>query len=268
MLKGGNRAKVKASKAEMMRILAGLLFLMFGPCLQAQTIVNTETLMLTADSGFIWTAGVSGDFSAGNSDVLDVTSDAGFSTRVGKTTFKLIGSWNRLAQDGVSIQSSAFGHLRMEHGAVGGWQVFGFAQISSNDVLLMRSRNLMGGGLKRRIIDGTRGAATVSWGCFWEHEVYDVEVVPSQMLRNSFILSGRWEVTQGIQMRYTTYLQSDYRNWQDSRAFFEWTWDIAILDQVALEWNLGIRWDGDPHAGLRPLDIGSSAGLRFGFDGD
>lgn len=233
---------------------------------QAQTIVNTETLMLKGDSGFVWTAGVSGDVSMGNSDVFDVTADWGLTKDWGSTAVKLTGSWNRLAKDGTSIQSSAFTHLRLEQGDVDKIQGFGFVQVSSNDVLLMTSRNLAGAGVKHRFLNTERAMLAVSWGGFWEVETYNAEVPDARILRNSLILSGSWKVTESISVRYTTYAQTDFRNFDDTRLFFECSWDAAVAEHVALEWNLALRWDGEPHAGLEPLDIGSTVGLRFGLE--
>lgn len=233
---------------------------------QAQTIVNTETLMLKGDSGFVWTAGVSGDVSMGNSDVFDVTADWGLTKDWGSTAVKLTGSWNRLAKDGTSIQSSAFTHLRLEQGDVDKIQGFGFVQVSSNDVLLMTSRNLAGAGVKHRFLNTERAMLAVSWGGFWEVETYNAEVPDARILRNSLILSGSWKVTESISVRYTTYAQTDFRNFDDTRLFFECSWDAAVAEHVAFEWNLALRWDGEPHAGLEPLDIGSTVGLRFGLE--
>ena len=105
--------------------------------LSAQTIVNTETLMLAGDSGFMWTAGIGGDVSVGNSDVMDVNADAGLTWDWGRTALKVIGSWNSLSEEGESIQGNAFAHIRAEVGDLDRLQVFGFIQSSNNDVLLM-----------------------------------------------------------------------------------------------------------------------------------
>lgn len=232
---------------------------------QAQTIVNTETLMLKGDSGFIWTAGVSGTVSVGNINVINGTADWGLTKDWGTTAVKLIGSWKRLAKDGASIQSSAFTHLRLEQGDVDKVQGFGFVQVSSNDVLLMTSRNLAGAGVKHRFLNTERAMLAVSWGGFWEVETYNAEVPDARILRNSLILSGRWQMTESISVRFTTYAQTDFQNFDDTRLFLECSWDAAVAEHVALEWNFALRWDGEPHAGLEPLDIGSTVGLRFGL---
>ena len=183
----------------------------------------------------VWTAGISGDASSGNSQVVDVSADAGITKDWGSTALKVIGSWNRLAKDGQSIQSSAFAHVRFEVGNVDRVQPFAFTQTSNNDVLLMTARNLVGIGLKRRLWNGDRGWGSVSWGGLWEAEHYnaDLGLPTSQLLRNSVVLSANWKANEKLKARCTAYLQSAVQNWADSRAFFECTWDIALLNKVS-----------------------------------
>ena len=236
---------------------------------ESQTIVNTETLILPGDSGSVWTAGVSGNVSAGNVDVVNLKADAGLTKSWGQTSLKVIASWNRLSRNNVSIQSNSFAHLRFVVGHIDQLQGFSFVQTSANDVLLMTSRNLVGAGIKRRMWNGEKSWGAFSWGAFWEAERYtaELEIPSTDLLRNSVVLSGGWRMNDHVNMRYTAYVQSDFSNWRDSRAFFEWSWDASLADQINLEWNVGVRWDGEPHAGLAPVDLGSSVGLRFGFGG-
>ena len=77
----------------------------------AQTIVNTETLLLDADEVFQWTTGLAGDFSHGNSNVADLSLDAGAAWTKGGWTLKGAIAWARLAEDGNDIQANAFGQL-------------------------------------------------------------------------------------------------------------------------------------------------------------
>ena len=92
--------------------LIGALFLLLTHA-SAQTIVNTETLLLDGEAPFHWTAGASGDFSAGNSDVVDLTLDGGCAWTSGQWRFKASAAWAKLAEDGEDIQSNAFGQLRI-----------------------------------------------------------------------------------------------------------------------------------------------------------
>ena len=85
---------------------------------EAQTIVNTETMLLDAETAFQWTAGVSGDFSQGNSNVIDLSMEAGAAWTQGLWTVKGAGAWARLAEDGNDIQANSFGQLRLTVGQV------------------------------------------------------------------------------------------------------------------------------------------------------
>ena len=237
--------------------------------LQGQTIVNTETLLIQGDSTLVWTAGIGGDFSRGNIHVTDLSVDAGITIDRGLTVWKLMTSYNRLAEDGTTIQGNSFGHLRWEWGDVSRVHFFGFLQTSSNNVLLMQQRNLLGAGVKYRLVDKEKGWLSFSYGCFWEQEIYLPEVVETDtdLLRSSAIVSGQLNPSPEFSTRLTAYIQSDYRNWADSRAYVEWAFDVSLTERVAFEYNFGLRWDGEPHAGLSAWDLGSTIGLRFGFNG-
>lgn len=208
---------------------------------QAQTIVNTETLLLDAETPFQGTAGVAGDFSHGNSNVVDLSFDAGAAWTKGKWPLKGAGAWARLAEDGNDIQANAFGQVRMTVGDVTSIQPFCFVQTSSNNVLLLSQRNLAGAGVKRRVVDGELFFVETLLGSFWEGETYADEAgeAPIKLLRNSVILSAGWDVSEDLLLRLTTYAQSAYSDFSDSRVFVECSMAVALTSSVALEWNTG-----------------------------
>lgn len=236
----------------------------------SQTIVNTETLLLDADEAFQWTTGLAGDFSHGNSNVIDLSMDAGAAWTQGKWAIKAAGAWARLAEDGNDIQANAFGQIRVTVGEVGIVQPYAFAQVSRNNVLLLNQRNLAGLGIKRRLLDTESLFLETSLGAFWELESYTNESgeVPKELLRNSLIVSMAWQELDDVQLRMTAYVQSAYSDWTDSRVFLECSVNVALSSNIAMEWNAGFRWDGDPHGGLGSWDLGNTVGLRLGLSDD
>lgn len=239
--------------------------------LQGQTIVNTETLMLDSEETLQWTLGLGGDFSAGNSDVVDLTLDGGCAWALGNWQVKASGAWAQLSEDGNDIQASAFGQVRIIRGDVNVVQPFLFAQTSQNNVLLLSQRNLFGAGVKRRIVAGEAFFLDASLGAFAERETYteESEELPKDLVRNSLIVSMGWDVSETVSLRTTSFVQSSYSDVSDSRVFFECGLNVALSDQVAFEWSSGLRWDGQPHGGLGQWDLGNTVGLRLGLnDGD
>ena len=236
----------------------------------AQTIVNTETLLLDGEELFDWTAGAAGDFSAGNSEVVDLTLDGGCALAMGKWQFKASAAWAKLAEDGQDIQSNAFGQMRIMWGKPTALQPFLFVQTSQNNVFLMSKRNLLGAGVKRRLVDATSSFLDVSVGAFSEHERYLEEAleVPQNVVRNSLILSLGLDVTEEVMFRMTTFVQTSYEDLRDSRVFLECSLNATITENVSLEWSSGLRWDSQPHGGLGTWDLGNAVGLRFGLNQD
>ena len=234
----------------------------------AQTIVNTETLMLDAEEKLQWTAGASGDFSSGNSNVIDLSLDAGAAWSKERWGVRAVGAWARLAEDGIDIQSNSFAQLRITWGEVRIAQPFAFVQTSRNNILLLNQRNLAGAGLKRRFVAGESFFFDTSLGAFFEREIYAVEAnePPQRQFRNSVILSAGWEASENALIRVTAYAQSSYSDWSDSRVFVESSLNLQLSKQLDFEWNVSCRWDGNPHGDLGKWDLGNTVGLRLGLD--
>ena len=200
----------------------------------AQTIVNTETLLAQVDSGWAATFGVVGDLSYGNSRVTDLATDGSVGLTQGNMTYRLAASWARLAQDGAAIQDNRFAQLRVNRKLGSrGWQVFAFLQTASNNVLLMQERTLLGAGVRKRVLDGDGGWFDVGWGPFSEREVYNAE-------------------TQGA--------------WHDNRFYYESAANMAISERLSFEFSLVYRRDSKPHADLESVDMGTAFGLRWEFE--
>ena len=247
--------------------LAALLVLAVGS--QAQTIVKTETLLAQVDSGWAATFGVVGDLSFGNSRVTDLSTDGSVGCTQGPMTYRLAGSWARLAEDGAAIQDNRFAQLRVNRKfGDSGWQAFAFLQTASNNVLLMQERTLLGGGIRKRVLDGEAGWFDVAWGPFSEREVYDAETGEPEkdLVRSSITLSSEWQVTEKLDWRPTVYVQSAMTDWADTRFFFETAANMAISERLSFEFDLVYRRDSQPHGDLESVDLGTAFGLRWTFE--
>lgn len=250
----------------LVRFYLSVVLVLVGGSLSAQTIVNTETLLAQIDSGWAATFGAVGDVSFGNSRVTDLSTDGSLGYTQGQMTYRLAGSWGRLAQDGAAIQDNRFAQFRVNRKLGGrGWQAFAFVQTASNNVLLMQERTLIGGGVRKRVLDGEGGWFDVAWGPFSEKEVYDAETLEPQqdLIRSSLTIASEWHVSEKLDWRNTIYLQSDMASWQDSRFYYESAANMAISEQLSFEFSLVCRRDSDPHAGLEPVDLGTAFGLRW-----
>lgn len=247
-----------------------LLLSLFGwGGMQAQTIVNTETLLAQVDSGWAATFGVVGDLSFGNSRVTDLSTDGSVGYTSGEMTYRLAASWARLAEDGNAIQENRFAQLRVNRElGEGRWQAFAFVQTASNNILLMQERTLVGAGVRKRAVEGDEGWLDIGWGPFLEREVYVPESgePESDLVRSSLTLATEWQVNDRLDWRNTVYLQSDFSEWADTRLFFESAANMAISERLSFEFDLIYRRDSQPHGGLNPIDVGTAFGLRWEFE--
>ena len=245
-----------------------ILSVLLAMCFQAgaQTIVNTETLLAQVDSGWAATWGAVGDLSFGNSRVTDLSTDASLGYTQGAMTYRLAGSWARLAEGGNVIQENRFAQLRVNRRfGDGGWQAFAFAQTASNNVLLMQERTLLGVGLRKRMLEGEKGWFDLGWGPFAEKEVYTPESEEPQqrLVRSSLTVATSWQLSEGLEWRNTVYLQTAFSPLNDTRFFFESAANVAISERLSFEFDLIYRRDSQPHGGLEPVDLGTAFGVRW-----
>lgn len=235
----------------------------------SQTIVNTETLLAHVDSGWVATFGLAGDLSFGNSRVTDVGADGSVGYRRGSSMYRLAGSWARLAEGGVPIQANRFVQARVNRDVgSGAWQVFGFVQSASNNVLLIQERTLLGLGLRGSLVRGNDGWLDVAWGPFLEREVYNTELgEPEKSLaRSSVTISSRWKLSQNLLWRNTVYVQSAFSDFSDTRLFFESAANVPVSSSISIEFDFILRRDSQPHGGLAPIDAGTVFGLRWAVE--
>ena len=75
-------------------------------------------------------------------------------------------------------------------------------QTSQNNVLLLIQRNLIGAGVKRRLVKSETFFLDASLGAFAEHETYteESEELPKDLVRNSLILSFGWDVSETVSL--------------------------------------------------------------------
>ena len=94
----------------------------------------------------------------------------------------------------------------------------------------------------------------------------DVAAMRARWLCPLVILSLGADLTEEVLFRMSTFVQTSYEDFRDSRVFLECALDATITDKVSLEWSSGLRWDSQPHSDLGTWDLGNTVGLRFGLN--
>ena len=151
---------------------ANLIALLFGSLLTAQ--VNTEA-MRRADSSLGWHSNLSADAGliAGNSNLVDLKGGLRFDYLAPGGHVFLVSQYQRGLQDTALFINKGFVHLRGVRSLRPGRALEGFVQQEFNEFINLRSRSLVGGGLRLEFpspADSTAGALGLNLGIglMWE----------------------------------------------------------------------------------------------------
>lgn len=277
------------------------LALLLGTRTAAAAGLNVEQVRLHPDQDGIYGGVQLGvDFSAGNTNRLDLRSSASLAYRHARHVAFLLGSsqfsTRTRPSDGLSLLlrpesrfvNKAFAHLRYNYELLPWFTAEAFTQLERNEFLLLESRVLFG--LGPRFVPVNNGEFSLAIGSAYmlEYEALDASQVlsplPPQTLvhRWSSYLSLVYAANDRLHMSSTTYLQPRFDMFSDLRLLSEGMLDVTLLDPISIRLTLRLRWDSEPSvycsdavglggcpAGrelrLRELDVGVENSISLSF---
>ncbi|PRQ07460.1 DUF481 domain-containing protein [Enhygromyxa salina] len=282
-------------------ILGASLALSLHPRPAAATGLNVEQVRLHPDKdGFNGGVQLGVDFSAGNTNRLDLRSSASLAYRNGRHVAFLLGSGQYSTRTAPSDELSlllrpesrfvnkANAHLRYNYELLSWLTPEVFTQLERNEFLLLESRVLLG--LGPRFVPVNNGEFTFAIGTdyMFEYEALDparvLRPLPAQTVvhRWSSYLSLVYAANDRLSMSSTTYVQPRFDMFADLRLMSESMLDVTLVEPISVRLTLRLRWDSDPStfcsdpvglagcpAGrelkLRELDVGVENSISISF---
>lgn len=246
----------------------------FLPNLSIFAQVNTEDMRkYDLSDGLYNSLQVDFGLVSGNSDFLKLKSSIRADFVSGKYyTFGVI-QYQRGIQDDNLFINKAFGHLR-------GIQrltriFFGelFVQKEFNDFILLKDRNLIGGGLRTAVLfPYSTNECSHSIYCYignglmWENEEIDTRPVSeTKIFRSTNYISLRWQLDDRVDLAIVTYYQFHLSNLHDYRILFQSGLGFNITKSLAFKTSLNLRYDNEPPSNIKKYDLEINNGLRFDF---
>lgn len=235
--------------------------------------VNTEWLRREAGSEGVF-GGVSLGVTVeqGNSDVLDVSASGRIDGRFGKIYTFVIGSYRRSLGDGEAFRNNAFVHARaaLPIDTAGLFRIEVFAQKQFDDFLSLKDRNLLGGGVRMRLLDLSEDSLALlvngGIGAMLENELTSIPVdIDTTVVRATSYLTISTRLTPWISLLATTYYQplmertGDFRLLVDGHVAFKASTVLSIF--IALNY----RFDSEPLPLLKRYDVKLSNGITVEF---
>ena len=145
-----------------------------------------------------------------------------------------------------------------------------FLQVEYNKKRLLLYRDLLGSGLRMRLLE--RNHWKLNWGTalMLEHEKHDIEVRDDKdnetnLVRWSNYLTTSLIVSESIAWTSTNYIQPDIRNFGDVRILCDTSLEVGLGRQLALVVNFLLRYDSEPLVGVESTDTNLDIGFAYRF---
>jgi hypothetical protein len=140
----------------------------------------------------------------------------------------------------------------------------GFTQTQYNTVQKIKSRTLVGGGLKFKILGNDSINLNTGWTFFYEYEEVTTPEF-SSVVRNSNFVSFNWSISKAWDLKTIIYYQPDIADFRDFRITNETSVSHRITEHISVVGNLSFLYDSRPPAGVPVNILNSSLLLRYKF---
>jgi hypothetical protein len=253
---------MKHSRAKIYNFL--LLILLFGPFALAQTIINTENMMIDDQGKLSYTLNFQGDLNFGNIDLIQFSTAQQFSKSVNKHLFRLLLNYDYIKESGTEISSDYTGQLRYNY-RINKNSFFAFIQAQNIKSLRMNHRYTSGGGYRHRMIQKEDNFWDLSAGLFFEDELYDNNLSSQNQVYNwRYSLSTflKYKLSKKLFINLSLYNQINTSNTKDYRIFLE-PRIYYTLDKFNLFLDWTHRFHSTPYITIFKTDNSMNIGIEF-----
>ena len=230
------------------------LFLMFGSRICGQ-IVNIEEMRITGTKDSLrWYGALKGAFAIAKvqEQTLRLHGESRVQYKHRRHVWLLLLNADFLRAGGRAFSNAAFAHLRYNYKLRTplSWEVF--TQQQTNRLLLIKSRTLIGTGLRRRFFVSRRQNSRLYLGTAWLYEHnYFVENYGQQTWQrwsNYVSITLRQQKT-GAMLQGTTYWQPAFSDFRNYRFATEWSLELPIGKHLRFSTDFAYSLDrGLPNA--------------------
>jgi hypothetical protein len=247
--------------------LISLLLLGPAPAVQAQVILNTERFQLTDVDGFHAGADLSGSLQRGNTELLDVSTSGIVGYRTDSHWIRAIFGGKYLSDDDRSILDQQYLQLRYSWLISPQWRTFHFVQMQKNESLRLRSRWLLGSGIRRSFVASEHTRVDLGTGVMAEWERLDPDRVAPEddtsldalRMANLAVITRTFE--SGARLVNIFYLQPDLSDFSDTRILNDLGLTFPVVTGVNARMSLEWRRDTRPPSVLERDDLSIGMGL-------
>ena len=150
-----------------------------------------------------------------------------------------------------------------------------FLQKQFNESILLRDRNLAGGGMRILVLkqrtgakDGTGLNLYLGIGGMWENETINDKrhrEVETNIIRSTNYISATWRIDKRFSVVITGYFQPYTQRFSDFRVLSENRLEFHLTEKVSINTRLNLRYDSEPPTGVKSHDLEIVNGLSYKF---
>ena len=253
---------MKKTRAKICNFL--LLLLLFGPFALAQTIINTENMMIDDQGKLSYAMSFQGDLNFGNIDLIQFSTAQQLSKSVDKHLFRLLLNYDYIKESGTEISSDYTGQIRYNY-RINKNSFFAFLQAQNIKSLRMNHRYTSGGGYRHRMIQKEDNFWDLSTGLFFEDELYDNNLSTQNKVYNwRYSLSTflKHKFSEKLFINLSLYYQINTSNTKDYRLFLEPRIYYTLEKfNIFLDWTH--RFHSTPYIDVFRTDNSLNVGIEF-----
>ena len=252
----------------------GLTYL-FVLVVNAEAQVNIETLRrLDSKPGWYNDITLSLTYQSGNTDLLRFKSSLRSDYWFDKYHTFGIATLQQGKQDGKLYTDKGFIHLRGARSIIDHLGLEMFLQKQFNESILLRDRNLAGGGLRisalkqRTDTKNTGLNLYLGIGGMWENETINDKQhgeIETNIIRSTNYVSATWRIDKRFSVVITGYYQPYIQRLSDFRVISESRLEFHVTKTVSINTRLNIRYDSEPPTDVEAHDLEIVNGLSYRF---
>lgn len=232
--------------------------------------INTERYRQDADSGFSGAVEIEGLAQTGNTDFQLLSLG-------GRLNYNRIGSYSFFVfsggygwKDGSQFSNELISHLRNVESLNDFLLIEAFMQFDYNKKRKLLSRELIGAGLRYKILTTDYFKFRLGTSYFFEIEEYDLpdgSIHGKNVKAHRFSSYSTFEIRVKEDMKFSsvTYFQPDIQNFGDYRLISENILSFLINRYFDFNVKFNVRYDTLPPDGIKELDTITKLGITYKF---
>jgi len=233
--------------------------------------VNTETLRKNdLQHGFHSTAMLNLGMVSGNSEFLKLKT--GIRTDYVCQKYYLFGviQYQRGTKNQKNFINKGFIHLRNILRFTDRFNVELFAQKEFDDFILLKDRNLIGGGIRTELLsrsaDDKNYRFFIGNGGMWENEeIRTSPISETKIVRSTNYVSIQLQNNNHWNINFVNYYQFNLENVTDYRILMESTFGFKLTSSFSFQTNFNYRYDNEPPPNVKKYDLELTNGISFSF---